>query len=195
MANSLPDEIVDIIDEHDNVIGREKRSLVHHRGLPHRIAAILVQRSDGKYLIPTASIKKPEHGLLYHSAAGHVLTGETHVVAAVRELAEETGIAVSVEMLVPLGGFWLHPSDAASFGENARFEVFGLGYRAAMGKVLLNGEQVKARWLGKDDLLELYRKAPHKLSLPLSMTCHTILRSDIKCSPLTRPKAPPWNLH
>ena len=82
----MSDEDVDVIDEKDRITGQAPKAVVHRQGLRHRVAAVLLQGEDGKYLIPTASRIKAEAGLLYHSAAGHVLSGESYVDSARREL-------------------------------------------------------------------------------------------------------------
>jgi hypothetical protein len=82
----MKDELLDIIDEDNRVIGQASKSAVHRQGLRHRVGAVLLRREDGKYLIPTASGIKAEAGRLYHSAAGHVLSGESCEECAKREL-------------------------------------------------------------------------------------------------------------
>ncbi|MBP1740464.1 MAG: Nudix hydrolase, partial [Deltaproteobacteria bacterium] len=88
----MSDEVVDVIDEKDRITGQAPKSVVHRQGLRHRVAAVLLQRANGKYLIPTASRLLAEAGLLYKSAAGHVLSGESYLDSARRELLEETGL-------------------------------------------------------------------------------------------------------
>jgi len=78
----MSDEVVDVINDKDLITGQACKAAVHDQGLRHRVAAVLLQREDGKYLIPTASRIKTEAGLLYHSAAGHVLSGESYADSA-----------------------------------------------------------------------------------------------------------------
>ena len=53
-------EMIDVINDNNEVVQHESREIVHAEGLPHRVSAVLLIRSDGKYMIPTASDKKVE---------------------------------------------------------------------------------------------------------------------------------------
>jgi len=92
----MGDEIFDIVDEHDRVIGRETRREVHRRGLKHRAAHILVfnQRGD-VFLQKRSQTKDTAPGLWDSSASGHLDCGEDYDACAVRELREEIGLCVT----------------------------------------------------------------------------------------------------
>jgi 8-oxo-dGTP pyrophosphatase MutT (NUDIX family) len=167
----MSDEVVDVIDEKDRINGQAPKAVVHRQGLRHRVAAVLLQRADGKYLIPTASRIKAEAGLLYHSAAGHVLSGESYVDSARRELQEETGL--SAEPLEYLGAFWFE-KEYPSRTEKESFRVYRATYRRSMGPVRLNEEQVNEQWLSTEELEAVYRNTQGKISAPLLMTCKHI---------------------
>jgi 8-oxo-dGTP pyrophosphatase MutT (NUDIX family) len=168
----MTDEQLDVIDEHDRVIAKARKGVAHARGLRHRVGAVLLQRGDGKYLIPTASAVKVEAGRLYHSAAGHVLSGESYEESALRELLEETGM--KGDAIEYLGAFWFEESYAQRV-EKERFQVYRVRYRPDMGPVKLNEEQVNEKWLGEEDLKALYVDRPETLSGPLRMTCRYLL--------------------
>ena len=168
----MPDEEVDVIDQEGRVTGQALKTVVHRQGLRHRVAAVLLQRQDGKYLIPTASDLKAEAGLLYHSAAGHVLSGESYVDSAQRELLEETGL--SADHFDYLGAFWFE-KEYPSRIEKENFHVYKASYREGMGPVRLNEEQVHEQWFSKEELAAIYRDEREKISAPLLMTCKHIL--------------------
>ena len=167
----MSDEVVDVIDEKDRITGQAPKSVVHRQGLRHRVAAVLLQRANGKYLIPTASRLKAEAGLLYHSAAGHVLSGESYVDSARRELLEETGLAA--EDLEYLGAFWFE-KEYPSRIEKESVRVYRATYRRSMGPVRLNEEQVHEQWLSEEELKAIYRDKREEISAPLFMTCKHI---------------------
>ena len=168
----MSDENVDVIDEKDRITGQAPKAVVHRHGLRHRVAAVLLQRADGKYLIPTASRIKPEAGLLYHSAAGHVLSGESYAESAARELLEETGVAA--DHLEYLGAFWFE-KEYSSRIEKERFHVYKATYRPNMEPVRLNEEQVNELWLSEEELKAVYKNKPEEISAPFMMTCKHIL--------------------
>jgi isopentenyldiphosphate isomerase len=168
----MSDEYVDVIDEKDRVTAQAPKAVVHRQGLRHRVAAVLLQGTDGKYLIPTASRIKTEAGLLYHSAAGHVFSGESYVDSARRELQEETGL--SADHLEYLGAFWFE-KEYPSRTEKESFQVYRATYRPGMGPVRLNEEQVNEQWLSEEDLETIFRNKRELLSAPLLLTCEHIL--------------------
>jgi isopentenyldiphosphate isomerase len=169
---SVPDETVDVIDEKDRITGQARKAAVHRQGLRHRVAAVLLQAVDGKYLIPTASRIKAEAGLLYHSAAGHALSKESYVDSARRELLEETGLAA--DHLEYLGAFWFEKEYLLRI-EKESFRVYRATYRRAMGPVRLNEEQVNEQWLSEEELKRIYRNKREEISAPLLMTCKHVL--------------------
>jgi 8-oxo-dGTP pyrophosphatase MutT (NUDIX family) len=136
---------------------------------------VLLRREDGKYLIPTASGIKAEAGRLYHSAAGHVLSGESCEACAKRELLEETGVLATT--LEYLGTYWFE-KDYPTRKERERFEVYGAVYRDGVGPVKLNEEQVDERWLGVEELRSVFDTKGELVSLPLKMSCKIIFNMD-----------------
>ena len=92
------DEWFDVVDEHDQVIDRQRRGDVHRRRLRHRAVHIFVRRADGRLLIHKRTESKEEFpGVWTSSACGHVSSGEDYSTAAGRELTEELGITVKLE--------------------------------------------------------------------------------------------------
>ncbi|HEX3989392.1 MAG TPA: NUDIX domain-containing protein, partial [Verrucomicrobiae bacterium] len=92
----MSEEIFDIVNDQDEVIGRLPRSKVHRDGLKHRATHILVFNSRGDVFLQKRSWKKDNSpGVWDSSASGHVDSGEEYDACAVRELREELGLAVS----------------------------------------------------------------------------------------------------
>lgn len=164
-------EIVDIIDIDNNVIGQTSKADVHEQGLRHRVSAVLLKNNEGKYLFPTASDIKVEAGKLYHSAAGHVSSGESYKISAIRELEEECGVAV--EDVTYLGTYWVE-IDFPTRKEKERFEVFEAIYDESMGPIVLNEEQVQEQWLSIDDVQKIYTTDPEKIAGALAKTCELL---------------------
>ncbi len=96
--HSTDNEILEIVDEEDSVIGTATRKEIHRRGLMHRAVHIFVFNEEGEIYVQRRSGSKDRHPLkLDSSAAGHVDPGETYEQTAVRELQEELGIRSEIE--------------------------------------------------------------------------------------------------
>lgn len=89
----MADEIFDVVNERDEVIGRAPRSEVHARGLLHRAVHVLVFDQHGRLFLQHRSMLKDMcPGLWDSSCSGHVDAGEDYDAAAIRELREELGL-------------------------------------------------------------------------------------------------------
>jgi isopentenyl-diphosphate Delta-isomerase len=92
----MSDEIFDIVNERDEVIGRRPRREVHRDGHKHRAIHVLVFDSGGRVFLQKRSMSKDTFpGAWDSSASGHLDTGEDYDACAVRELREEIGLNVS----------------------------------------------------------------------------------------------------
>ncbi len=92
-------ELLDVVDENDRVIGVKTRGEIHAQGLMHRAVHILVFNSSGELFIQKRSMSKDNNpGLWDSSAAGHVDSGENYYDCAIRELGEELGIRVTAPL-------------------------------------------------------------------------------------------------
>jgi isopentenyl-diphosphate delta-isomerase type 1 len=89
----MAEEIFDVVNERDEVIGRNTRSEVHRLGLRHRAVHVLVFNSKSEIFLQKRSQTKDTFpGAWDSSAAGHLDCGEDYDVCAVREMREELGI-------------------------------------------------------------------------------------------------------
>src|SRR5882762_3903686 len=92
----MAEEIFDVVNERDEVIGKRPRSEVHSLGLMHRATHVLVFNKRGQIFLQKRSMKKDRQpGLWDSSVSGHVDAGEDYDTCAVRELREEIGLQVS----------------------------------------------------------------------------------------------------
>ncbi|MBI4383646.1 MAG: NUDIX domain-containing protein [Nitrospinae bacterium] len=95
--NSQEDEVFDVVDENDNVIGRAARGEVHRKSLLHRSVHILVFNAAGDLFLQKRAMTKDRNpGLWDSSAAGHVNSREDYFPGACRELREELSIGASL---------------------------------------------------------------------------------------------------
>lgn len=93
----MSEETFDVVNDCDEVIGRESRREVHRTGLKHRAVHVFVFNSCGEVFLQKRSLKKDSSpGRWDSSASGHLDCGEDYDACAVRELREEIGLILSV---------------------------------------------------------------------------------------------------
>jgi isopentenyldiphosphate isomerase len=95
------DELVDIVDEADHVVGQTTRARMRRENLLHRVVAVLCRNREGQIYVHRRTATKDLFPNLYDMfVAGAVGAGESYDDAAVRELEEELGITgVALEPL------------------------------------------------------------------------------------------------
>ncbi|MFC8516892.1 NUDIX hydrolase [Streptomyces sp. NPDC057257] len=87
------DEILDIVDENDRVIGRSPRGEAYAKGLRHRCAFILARDADDRLFVHRRTPTKLVFPSLYDMFVGGVVgAGESYDEAALREAEEELGV-------------------------------------------------------------------------------------------------------
>jgi isopentenyl-diphosphate delta-isomerase type 1 len=91
----MSEEIFDIVNERDEVIGRLPRPQVHREGRNHRAVHVLVFNARGEIFLQKRAMTKDSFpGAWDSSASGHLASGEDYDACAVRELSEELGLVV-----------------------------------------------------------------------------------------------------
>ena len=92
----MSQEIFDVVNARDEIIGQQTRSEVHRLGLMHRAVHVLVFNSRGQIFLQKRSLNKDRQpGLWDSSASGHLDCGEDYDACALRELREEIGLQLS----------------------------------------------------------------------------------------------------
>jgi isopentenyldiphosphate isomerase len=92
----MAEEIFDIVNERDEVVGRNTRREVHRLGLKHRAVHVLVFNARGEVFLQKRSMKKDLHpGVWDSSSSGHLDSGEAYDACAVREVREEIGLRLA----------------------------------------------------------------------------------------------------
>ncbi|MFF1276860.1 NUDIX domain-containing protein [Streptomyces marokkonensis] len=88
------DEIIDIVDGNDRVVGQAPRGEAYARGLRHRCAFVLVRDAGGRVFVHRRTPGKLVFPSLYDMFVGGVVAaGEGYDEAALREAEEELGVS------------------------------------------------------------------------------------------------------
>jgi len=141
----MTEEIFDVVNERDEVIGFQTRAEVHRLGLRHRAVHVLLFNSRGETFLQKRSLKKDRQPGLWDSAAsGHVDRGEDYDACAVRELREELGVSLPAP---PRRLFKLEASAETD-------QEFVWVYRAAAeGPFVLNPDEIeRGGWFAPDEV-------------------------------------------
>jgi len=93
-------ELLDIVNDKDNVIGQDTKNNKFIKGLISRNVAIFILDNDGKLLITKRSSHKKSFPNRYDLAAcGNVKASESYREAAEREVIEELSIKCNLKFL------------------------------------------------------------------------------------------------
>lgn len=168
-----PDEVFDLVDAHDVVIGQGFRREIHRRKLRHRAVHIFWLRPDGALCLQRRSFAKDNcPGLLSSSCAGHVDAGESYHAAAVRELREELGIAVGPADLVE---FDYAPCHAELGQEFVRSYLL----RGSYPVILAESEVDSLVWRTPREVVAWAEQAPELFAPPL---LHLLARPAVRAA-------------
>lgn len=92
---TMSEEIFDLVDEQDEVIGSMPRREVHRLGRRHRAVHVLVFNARNELFLQQRSLLKDNWpGVWDSSASGHLDQGEAYDACAIREVREEIGLVL-----------------------------------------------------------------------------------------------------
>lgn len=150
-------EMLDIVDEHDNVIGREQREVViRETGFCFRTVNIFLKNSENKLWIPRRSPQKSifPSGLDV-SAGGFVQSGESYEMALARELKEELNLELSTVTYQLIGYLDPQKYDVSSF-----MKVYEVQHDNS--PQFNRNDFVEGIWLLPNDVLNRISKEKHQ---------------------------------
>jgi isopentenyl-diphosphate delta-isomerase type 1 len=153
----MSEEIFDVVDDADRVVGQASRSVVHAENLLHRAVSIFVLKPDGRLLLQHRSDSKDQYpGCYTSSASGHVDSGEDYDTAAVRELSEELSLESPIEYLAKFAA-----------GPDTAFEFSALYQLVTdVEPVLDPGEIAGADFLPLEEIASMIEDSPEKFTPP-----------------------------
>ena len=143
-------ELWDLTDQNGQPNGRTFVRDSHEKipeGMYHIVVEIWVTVSDGRVLLTRRHPKK-FNGLKWETTCGSALSGETPLMAAVRELSEEVGIFASPDSLFSLGRVVY---------QNFITESFHLSLDAPLPVKMQEEEVIDARYVRLTELSRYWR--------------------------------------
>lgn len=158
-------EIWDAYDKNGNKLGFDLyRDEPVPKGVHHIVVEIYVFSNDGKVLI-TQRDKNKSYPLKWENTGGSILKGETPIQGAIRELKEETGIAVSEEQL--------HLA-YTEVGEPSIYKCFVARVTGKEKVILQEGETVDYKWLPYNEFLEFIKTDKYVDRISASILRHIV---------------------
>ena len=111
------DELLDLVDENDNVIGKKLRSEIYAENLSNfRVINVFIVNSKGEIWIPRRTASKKIFPLcLDMSVGGHIGSEETYEDALKHETRDEIGIDVDNVSIKYLGKLSPHENNVSAF--------------------------------------------------------------------------------
>lgn len=92
IQKNIEDELVDLVNENDQVIGTKLRSQLTKDERNFRVVAALVKNEQGQLFIPRRSLNKGGYRGALGTIGGCVKSGESYEQALIREVAEEANL-------------------------------------------------------------------------------------------------------
>jgi isopentenyldiphosphate isomerase len=165
----MTEEIFDVVNDRDEVVGQKPRSEIHRLGLKHRAVHVLVFNSRGELFLQKRSMKKDCFpGTWDSSASGHLDSGESYDACGVRELREEIGLTLAqpLEKLFKIGA-------CKETGEE-----FVWVYRChAEGPFTLHPEEIeRGDWFAVPSLNRWVAEKPHEFASGFVLIWREMLR-------------------
>lgn len=136
------DELLDIVEENNNIVGQATREEVYEKGLLHRAVNIFIFNSKGRVFLQKRGKNTSKFQLCWDISVGeHVKKGETFEQAASRGLEEELRIGVGVELVIPLHKIFAGPQNNNDKKiENELVET----YKGVFdGEIIVNSDEIE----------------------------------------------------
>lgn len=170
----MKDEILDLVNEKDKVVGKISRETMIKNGLPEglsiRVVNTLLFNNERELLIPQRSDNRRMFPGRYDFSCGeHVKAGESYIDAMKRGLDEELGLKFKVTEVGKLS-----PKNKVS----SFMMIYTATYNLPITKY--DKEGIKAiRWLNLNDLNELMAKDPELFKPDLPIVLSFYRRNEI----------------
>ena len=148
---NMPDEVLDLVDEKDEVIGEVRKGVANNDPSQiHREIEVVLYNDKNEVLIQQRSFKKKVHpGMWALGCAGHVPKGMSPVDAAHMELKEELGFDVKLRYV---------EKRLDRIPTEARFVYTFVGEYDGSDFALEEEEVEQVGWLSEEDFDEFIRE-------------------------------------
>ena len=177
------DEIIDILNEDLTIQKPCLKSEVHTYGHLHASVHIWLYTLDGKLLIQKRSPNKIAFPNLWDvSVAGHITSGETIIISAIREVKEEIGLEVIESELLKIGSFKEYHKHKDDFIDNEIHHTYIYNLKKGINQLKLQNEEVsEIKLISIDEFTsELKKEGFEKIYVPHYSEYYDFIINEIK---------------
>ncbi|MFH1455448.1 MAG: NUDIX domain-containing protein [archaeon] len=158
------DELIDICDEKNQLLGIQKmKSEAHRDGSWHRASHIWIYNSKGEILLQLRAKEKSLYPDMWDvSVAGHVNSKEEPLTSGLREIEEEIGLKLKKEDL-DFFKILKHKAVFRKIKNNEFYYIYFYKFDGNINKLKIQGEEVQEiLFLGTDKIEEELKTNPKK---------------------------------
>ncbi len=150
-------EIWDLYDINREIVGEHIRGVEMPPDKYHLVVHIWIKNSENKYLLAQRSGNRKTYPLKWECVGGSVITGETSIQAALREVKEEIGLEISEN------NCQLVATQIRDIVEGQRInDIVDIYLVTYDGQVELSkattDEVAQIKWLNRTDIEELFNR-------------------------------------
>jgi isopentenyl-diphosphate delta-isomerase len=176
----MSEEIFDVVNERDEVIGQAPRKEVHARGLWHRAVHVLVFNVRGEVFLQKRSLlKDTAKGKWDSSSSGHVDSGEDYDACAVREVWEEIGLDIKAKTAT--GASQLRRLFKIDARKETGWEFCWIYRCASEGPFTLHPEEIETGdWFAPEFVTKWVNEKPHDFASAFVLIWKTYLAKNLK---------------
>lgn len=172
---SNPQEMLEVVDENDNVVGLETRARIHQDGLFHREIHIWFFTPNGEVIFQHRAKDKDTYpDKLDATVGGHVESSMSYEETAVKECKEETGIDIDLNKLVFVKKMKKKSFDESTGLTNNTIRAqYAYLYEGALGELQVEDGEALGFEAWKADVLPYLSESDKNKFIPL------ILQADM----------------
>ena len=147
-----PNEVLAIVNENDEIIGKATRKEIHTSGVLHREVCTYIMNSKKELLMQ----RRKDNGYWDDSASGHFPFDSTYEEAAVRELFEELGLKIKKEELIFIAKDFFHSTKKIN---NRIGQVFLIKKDVKIKDLNIDPDEViEAKYFNEKEIREMLNK-------------------------------------
>ena len=175
------DEWIDIIDSHENFMFKALKSEAHAKGLAHSSIHLWLYNNAGNLLIQKRSESKKCYPNLWDvSVAGHVLSGENPIQAAIRECKEETGFELKAQNLFFFGKNHKQKVHASDFIDHEYQHLFLANCNLEVSEFQIQIEELsEVKWISFQELNQAWSEKDQNF-VPRNHLYSELLEKNLK---------------